>query len=359
MSLSSSLDSLLSALSTSYLRSSFVGGLNVIPVSKFGVSSVGLVRKTVECKESRIALTTTTSDVEASILPGGRTAHSRFKMPIDIDDNFHCNIIKQSSLIRIIRDVKLIVWDEASMAKKNMIEALDALLRDIMDNDTMFSGKVVAFGGDFKQTLPVVRNGKKEDFIHQSLLYSEIWNKLEKLCLSENMRKRTDPSFCEYLLRIGNGTERTNCEDKIEIPGSFVIPFTTEAESLDALFSITYPDLHAFFPDSSMITSRVILTTKNDFVNEINNMLITKFPERSQTFVAVDETIEPNYQRQFEDFLHSLDPPGLLPYKLTLKENCSVILLRNLNPCEELQSYNAAIDHTALILLLLAFIRTK
>ncbi|XP_070012984.1 uncharacterized protein [Nicotiana sylvestris] len=197
------------------------------------------------------SLATTTSDVEASILPGGRTAHSRFKMPIDIDDNFRCNIIKQSSLVRIIRDVKLIVWDEASMAKKNMIEALDALLRDIMDNDTMFGGKVVAFG-----------------------------------------------------------------------------------ESLDALFSITYPDLHAFFPDSSMITSRVILTTKNDFVNEINNMLITKFPERSQTFVAVDETIEPNYQRQFKDFLHSLDPP-------------------------ELQSYNAAIDHTALILLLLAFIRTK
>ncbi|XP_075106751.1 uncharacterized protein LOC107828842 [Nicotiana tabacum] len=212
----------------------------------------------------------------ASILPGGRTAHSRFKMPIDIDDNFRCNISKQSSLACLIRDAKLIVWDEASMAKKNMIEALDALLRDIMDVDTMFGGKVVVFG------------------------------------------------------------ERTNCEDKIEIPDSFVIPFTTEEESLDALFSVTYLDLHAFSPDSSMITSRVILTTKNDFVNEINNMLITKFPQRSKTFVAVDETIDPNDQSQFEDFLHSLDPPGLPPYKLTLKENCPVILLRNLNPCEGL-----------------------
>lgn len=85
-------------------------------------------------------------------------------MPIDIDDNFRCNISKQSSLACLIRDAKLIVWDEASMAKKNMIEALDALLRDIMDVDTMFGGKVVVFGGDFRQTLPVVRNGKKRRF---------------------------------------------------------------------------------------------------------------------------------------------------------------------------------------------------
>ncbi|XP_075082877.1 uncharacterized protein LOC107802781 isoform X1 [Nicotiana tabacum] len=111
-----------------------------------------------------IALATATSGVAASILPGGRTAHSRFKMPIDIDDNFRCNISKQSLLVCLIRDVKLIVWDEASMAKKNIIEALDTLLRDIMDVDTMFGGKVVVFGGDFRQTLPVVRNGKKKRF---------------------------------------------------------------------------------------------------------------------------------------------------------------------------------------------------
>ncbi|XP_006356180.1 uncharacterized protein [Solanum tuberosum] len=39
-----------------------------------------------------IALATTTSGVAASILPGGRTAHSRFKIPINIDEQFSCNI---------------------------------------------------------------------------------------------------------------------------------------------------------------------------------------------------------------------------------------------------------------------------
>ncbi|XP_015166438.1 ATP-dependent DNA helicase pif1-like [Solanum tuberosum] len=266
--------------------------------------------------------------------PGG--IGKTYLYQVDIDDNFCCNVSKQSPLACLIKDAKLIVWDEASMAKKNMIEALDVLLRDIMDVKTLFGGKVIVFGGDFRQTLPVVRNGKKEDFIHQSLLYSNIWNDLEKLHLSENMRARTDPSFCEYLLRIGNGKETPQCENKIEIPNSLIIPFTTEEQSLDTLFNVTYPDLCTFSSDSSAISSRVILTTKNDFVNEINDMLIRKFPERATTYVATDETVEPNDQSQFEDFLHTLHPPGLPPYKLTLKENCPVMLLRNLNPSEGL-----------------------
>ncbi|XP_015161029.1 uncharacterized protein [Solanum tuberosum] len=65
-----------------------------------------------------IALATATSGVAASILPGGRTAHSRFKIPINIDEQFSCNISKQSSLASLIRDAKLIVWDEVSMSKK-------------------------------------------------------------------------------------------------------------------------------------------------------------------------------------------------------------------------------------------------
>nr|XP_009804431.1 PREDICTED: uncharacterized protein LOC104249653 [Nicotiana sylvestris] len=124
-----------------------------------------------------VALATTTSGVTASILPG-----------------------KQSSLASLICDAKLIVWDEVSMAKKNMIEALDSLLKDIMNINVLFGGKVIVFGGDFRQTLPVVRSGKKEDFIRESILNSEIWNELEKLRLSENMRAKTDLSFCEYLI---------------------------------------------------------------------------------------------------------------------------------------------------------------
>nr|XP_009779042.1 PREDICTED: ATP-dependent DNA helicase PIF4-like [Nicotiana sylvestris] len=146
-----------------------------------------------------IALATTSSGVAASILPGGRTAHSRFKIPIDIDQNYSCNISKQSSLAYLIQDAKLSVWDEVSMVKSKMFEVFDLLLNDIMGTHELFGGKVVVSGGDFRQTLPVVRNGKKEDFIRESLLYCNIWNRLEKLQLSENMRAKTDPAFVNIL----------------------------------------------------------------------------------------------------------------------------------------------------------------
>ncbi|XP_075083233.1 uncharacterized protein LOC142166985 [Nicotiana tabacum] len=217
-----------------------------------------------------------------------------------------------------------------------MIELLDLLLKDLMDSTILFGGKVIVLGGDFRQTLSVVRNGKKEDFINESLLYSHIWEELERLRLFENMRAKDDPSFCNYLLRIGNREEKVNSTNKIEIPTSLIILYTTEKESLDKLFAIIYPDVHIFFSSSCYTSSRIILTTKNDFVDDINDMFVARFPEESKTFIGIDETTEHHDQSQFEDLLHSLNPPGLPPYKLTLKQNCPIIFLCNLNLCDGL-----------------------
>ncbi|XP_071926366.1 uncharacterized protein [Coffea arabica] len=108
-----------------------------------------------------IALATATSGVAASILLGGRTAHSRVKIPLNDDEGKTCNISKQSSIAQLIKDAKLIIWDEATMAKRKAIERFDQLLQDIMSNKEVFSGKTVIFGGDFRQTLPVIVKGKK------------------------------------------------------------------------------------------------------------------------------------------------------------------------------------------------------
>ncbi|XP_016496333.2 uncharacterized protein LOC107815289 [Nicotiana tabacum] len=220
------------------------------------------------------------------------------------------------------------------MVKKELIEALDLLLRDLMETTMLFGGKVVVFSGDFRQTLSVVRGGQREDFVRKSLLCSEIWHQPEKLHLSENMRAKADPTFCEYLMRIGNGKERKNDKSKIEIPRPLIIPFTTEKDSLNHLFKVTYPDLYLTHSNTSFITSRAILTTKNDFVDEINDILISQFSTDEKVYLATDETIDPKDQSEYEDFLHTLSPPGLPPYKLFLKKNCPIILLRNLNSCK-------------------------
>ena len=87
----------------------------------------------------------------------------------------------------MIRETKLMIWDEASMSKKIAIEALNDLLKDLMDSIEIFGGKVVVFEGDFRQTLLVVRKGTKSEIISACLINSPIWDKLEKLNLIENM----------------------------------------------------------------------------------------------------------------------------------------------------------------------------
>nr|XP_027071682.1 uncharacterized protein LOC113696471 [Coffea arabica] len=98
-----------------------------------------------------LTLATVTSGIVASILPGGRTAHSRFKISINIFAGATCQVSKQTSIAAMIKEAKLIIWDEAPMSKKAAIEALDDLLRDLMNSEEVSGGKVVVLGGDFRQ----------------------------------------------------------------------------------------------------------------------------------------------------------------------------------------------------------------
>ena len=93
------------------------------------------------------------------------------------------------------------------MINKQAIEALDLMLQDINDSNLPFGGKVMVFGGDFRQVLPVISKARKEEIINTSLVMSHLWPLLIKIKLTENMRSRLDPTFAKYLLRIGDGQE--------------------------------------------------------------------------------------------------------------------------------------------------------
>ena len=53
--------------------------------------------------EGMIAIATATLGIAASLLPGGRTVHSRFKIPIKVGDNSVCNFTKQSGTAELLR----------------------------------------------------------------------------------------------------------------------------------------------------------------------------------------------------------------------------------------------------------------
>ncbi|XP_019225110.1 PREDICTED: uncharacterized protein LOC109206711 [Nicotiana attenuata] len=102
------------------------------------------------------------NEEEVDLAIGGRTAHSRFAIPLNPTEDSTCNIKQSSPLANLIIKTKLIIWDEAPMMHKYCFEALDQTLRDILrfkdtsSADKPFGGKTVVLGGDFRQILPVI-----------------------------------------------------------------------------------------------------------------------------------------------------------------------------------------------------------
>jgi ATP-dependent DNA helicase PIF1 len=112
--------------------------------------------------QDKIVVATYTSCIIASIMPGGRTAHSHFKIPLNIDECGYYSFTKQSGTTKLLHEASLILWDEALMTKMHAIEAIDIGLCDILYKvDLPFGGKTVVFCGDFRQTLPVVQKGSR------------------------------------------------------------------------------------------------------------------------------------------------------------------------------------------------------
>ncbi|XP_027178109.1 uncharacterized protein LOC113777272 [Coffea eugenioides] len=138
-------DKIIQKINENVLVIFFIDGLGETSKSFLYKALLAIVRS-----RGHIALATTMSGAAALPLPGVHTAHSRFKIPLHQDSKQTCNISKQSSISKLLKLAKLIIWNEATMAKKYAIESFDAMLHDILDCDIIFHGKIIVFGGDFQ-----------------------------------------------------------------------------------------------------------------------------------------------------------------------------------------------------------------
>ena len=69
-----------------------------------------------------IVLCVASSGIAALLLPGGRTAHSMFSIPVDgLCEDSVCNINKNSKQALMLQQVHLIIWDEAVMQHRSVI----------------------------------------------------------------------------------------------------------------------------------------------------------------------------------------------------------------------------------------------
>jgi len=126
------------------------------------------------------------SGVASLLLPNGSTAHSRFRIPIDLDELSICDIKRGTKLADLIVKTDLIIWDEALMTNRQCFEALDRSLRDILSEkqteleNMPFGGKVVVLGGDPKQILPVIENATRAQIVNATIFRSYLWNHIKK-----------------------------------------------------------------------------------------------------------------------------------------------------------------------------------
>lgn len=137
-----------------------------------------------------IAVAAASSGIAATLLEGGKTAHSAFKLPLNLNNvqNPYCNINKQSNIAKVLLDCKLIVWDESPMSHKSGFEALNNSLMDIRSCNRVMGGVTVLLAGDFRQTLPVVPRGTRANEVNACIKASYLWPLTVKLSLTKNMR---------------------------------------------------------------------------------------------------------------------------------------------------------------------------
>ncbi|XP_013607568.1 PREDICTED: uncharacterized protein LOC106314194 [Brassica oleracea var. oleracea] len=302
------------------------------------------------CSRKQIVRPVASSGIAALLLPNGRTAHSRFNIPLKIDEDKLCNIKPGMMLAELIEKTDLIIWDEAPMTHKHAFEALDKTLKDIMSmknphaKDQTFGGKTVLLGGDFRQILPVVPQGSRADTVLASICHSYLWNFCHKFPLKTNMRVNQDEKeFSDWLLKVGEGrpeSEQVGADDGYHDQMVNIDPTLlkeTKEESLKQVVDAAYGDTNQIEASKSSYTDKAILTPRNDTVDEINAYTISKTTGESKDYYSYDSfEVSESQSNQNEtlyaiEYLNSMEFPGLSSHKLTLKVGAPIMLLRNIN----------------------------
>ena len=287
--------------------------------------------------EGNIALATASSGIAATLLTGGRTLHSTFKIPLDLYamDIPICSIKKGTTLSRVIQEGKATVVDEAPMTNKLAFEALDRTLRDLTGKDQPMGGMCMLLCGDFRQILPVIQGGTRGNIVDSCLKKSFLWEHVVVKHLHTNMRvhlhgDEAAGEFAGQLLAIGDDKYPIDTSpDVIQLPesiGTFVC-------NIEELVSKVYPDLLSNFRNMTWLSERCILAPLNESTRAINTALVAQLPGECVEYRSLDSVLDESQAVHFPiEFLNSLEISGFPSHLLSLKVSASIIILRSLDP---------------------------
>lgn len=269
---------------------------------KAGTGKTTFLRELKQTSPKRMVVTAPTGI--AAINAGGMTIHSFFQLPFApyIPDTvfnagkyaYRYRFGKQK--IRLIRSMDLLVIDEISMVRADMLDAIDAVLRRFRSPNLPFGGVQLLMIGDLQQLAPVVK-AEEWDLLSQ---YYDTPFFFSSRALTETAYatielkrtyRQTDTRFLNILNRI-----RTNSAD---------------AATLAQLNRRCIPD---FVPPE---TERYIrLCTHNNAAQNINEHQLALIPSPEYTYKA-------EIKGQFPEYSYPTDEI------LTLKQGAQVMFVKN------------------------------
>ena len=240
----------------------------------------------------------------AAINAGGSTLHSFFKLPfhplLPNDSRYSWRHIKETlkytgAQRKLLREVELIIIDEFSMVRADIIDFIDKVLRVYTRNPEPFGGKQLLLVGDIYQLEPVLKDEDRQllqPFYPSSYFFNaKVWQQMPIVSIElRKVYRQTDSRFIAILDRIRNNT-------------------ATPAD-LDALNARVVPESN----DSNGLS--ITLAARRDIVDYINEQQLSALDGAPSTFFGVIQG----------DFPETSLPT---PMELQLKPGAQVIFIKN------------------------------
>ncbi len=290
-------------------------GCHVFLTGKAGTGKTTFLKRLQSCTGKRMIITAPTG--VAAINAGGVTLHSFFQLPfgpfVPGGENYRRMARRMFRFSKekkkIIKSLDLLVIDEISMVRADLLDAVDEVLRRHRRSEEPFGGVQLLMIGDLHQLSPVAKADEwqllsphyESVYFFSSLALSRTqWLPIEL----KHIYRQTDPGFIRVLNQVrSNGLDPEGLEvlNQRHIPG-----FKSE-------------------PGQGYIT----LTTHNRSADAVNR-------ERLDALAVAPHYFEADITGEFPD---QVQPA---PTRLCLKKGAQVMFLRN-DPSPDKRYYNGRI----------------
>ena len=284
----------------------------------------------------------------AAINAGGVTLHSFFKLPFhpllpnDVQysvRNLRKTLKYNSEKIKILRELELVIIDEISMVRADVIDFIDKVLRVYSQNmREPFGGKQLLLVGDIFQLEPVVKEDDRQLLqpFYPSLFFfdAKVFRQVQPVAIElKTVYRQTDPSFIRLLdnIRTSQVTDadlrllNSRVEDEGALPSTgsnLSITLSTRRDTVDYINTRKLDELdgepevfkgiiQGEFPESNLPTPQElqlkvgaqVLFVKNDLAHRwVNGTLgtVTGFDEEEheRIFVVTEDGRELDVERE-------------------------------------------------------------